>query len=111
MNIIVIVVLLIIGLIIVLLFIGWILKLWQERLGWNAYGSGRDGITYTQKVDGKWKRIEIDAELLLGKINRIIYFKTEKEWTAYPEWAQNRTEIIHRIKLKYPANRTEYENA
>jgi len=110
MNFLLIGIIILIGLIIIFLLIGLINKLWQERLGWNAYRSGRDGITYAQKVDGKWERIEIDGEMLTGKISHVIYFKSEKQWTEYPNWAQNRMEIINRVKLKYPANRTEYEN-
>ncbi|PKV49549.1 hypothetical protein ATE84_1579 [Aquimarina sp. MAR_2010_214] len=98
------------GLITIFLLIGLINKLWQERLGWNAYGNGRDGITYTQKIDKKWEYIEIDREILTKKVNQVIYFKTEKEWSEYPKWAQNRMEIINRIKSKYPMNITEYKN-
>lgn len=111
MNILLIGVVIVFGLIAILLLIGFIKKLWQERLGWNVYRSGRNGITYTQKVDGKWKRIEVDGEILLGKVSHVIYFKTKNEWTEYPQWAQNRMEIINRIKLKYPTSQTEYENA
>ncbi|WP_074407645.1 hypothetical protein [Aquimarina megaterium] len=110
MEILLIGIIIIVGLILIFLLIGLVNKLWQERLGWNAYRSGRDGITYTQKVNGKWKRIEIDGEMLTGKISHVIYLKPEKQWTEYPEWAQNRTKIINRIKLKYPTNRIEYVN-
>ncbi|MFD2587241.1 hypothetical protein ACFSQJ_09890 [Croceitalea marina] len=82
----------------------------KEPKNWKVSKKGRDAISYEQKVDGEWKSIEIDGELLLGKINHVIYFKSEGEWTDYPKWAQNRSEIIRRIKMVFPPTRTEYEN-
>ena len=98
--------------ILLLLVINRITKRSRKRnQDWKVSKKGRDGIVYEQKVAREWKSIEIDAELLLGKINHVIYFKSQDEWTEYPKWAQNRTEIISRIKTVFPPAKTEYENA
>ena len=88
-----------------------ILKIKENKRGWRTRSLGRGGISYEELIINKWCKIEIDGEMLVGKINKVIYFKTEKEWTSYPEWAQNRTEIIGRVKMDFPPNNTEYENA
>jgi hypothetical protein len=111
MNIFLLVTILVFGIVLLLLINGQISSQKEKKQGWKVIKKGKDGIVYEQKVDGEWKSIDVDAELLLGKINHVIYFKTEIEWTEYPEWAQNRTEIISRIKTKFPHTRTEYENA
>ncbi len=111
MNIYVIAAILIIGIIIILIINKQILNRKEKKLGWKAYRNGRDEIYYEQKVNEEWKKIEIVGEILLGKICFVIYFKTKKEWLEYPKWAQNRTEIIERIKTKFPPSRTEYDNA
>jgi uncharacterized alpha/beta hydrolase family protein len=111
MNIYVLVIILIFGIIILFAINEQIKKRKEGKQSWKVSKRGRDGIVYSQKVDGEWKSIEVDGELLLGKISHVIYFKTENEWTGYPKWAQNRTEIISRIKIVFPPARTEYENA
>lgn len=110
MNTYVLAVILIFGILILFATNGQIKKRKEGKQGWKVSKRGRDAIVYSQKVDGEWKFIEVDGELLLGKVSHVIYFKTEDEWTSYPKWAQNRTEIINRIKMVFPPSRTEYEN-
>ncbi len=86
-------------------------KIKENKRGWRTRSLWRDLISYQERINNEWKKIEIDGEMLVGKISKVIYFKTEKEWTEYPEWAQNRMEIINRIKMEFPPTRTEYQNA
>ncbi|MEM6687077.1 MAG: hypothetical protein AAF617_14950, partial [Bacteroidota bacterium] len=82
----------------------------ENKRGWRTRSLGRDDFSYQQKIDNEWKEITIEAELLVGKISRVIYFKAVENWSDYPEWAQDRDEIIQRIKIEYPPHQTEYEN-
>jgi len=82
----------------------------ENKRGWRTRPLGRDGISYQEKGKNGWNGIEIDGEMLFGKISKVLYFKTKKKWNEYPEWAQNRREIINRIKLDFPPKDTEYEN-
>ena len=43
-------------------------------------------------------------------MSKVLYFKTEEKWIEYPDWANNRKEIIRRVKMDYPPEQTEYEN-
>jgi len=98
----------------IIIFLGinyFLIKKPQEnKRGWRTKLYGRDPILYEEKINGEWKSIIISAEMLVGKVNKVIYFKNEKEWNEYPKWAQNRNEIIKRVKLEYPPKNTEYEN-
>ena len=71
---------------------------------------GRDTIYYEQLILNKWKSIEVESEILLGKKRRVICFKNEIEWLEYPKWAANRDEIINRIKIDFPQDKYLYEN-
>lgn len=102
---------LIIGVVLYFVITFQIRKVKENRQGWRTRPRGRDAILYQQKIDNKWSGIEIDGEMLIGKIIKVIYFRTQEEWKKYPEWAQNREEIIMRVKLNYPSKWTEYENA
>ncbi len=78
----------------------------NERRGWRVGSSGRDTMFYDEKVDGEWKRITIYAEMLVGKVDRLIYLSS----IEFPEWAKSREdEIIARIKSEYPPPQYEYE--
>ena len=85
-------------------------KIKENKRGWRTRPLGRDSIYYYEKINNEWKRIEISGEMLVGKMLKVIYFKNEKNWTEYPEWAHNRKEIIRRVKMDYPPEQTEYEN-
>ena len=102
--------LIIVGIVLFFIIRFQILKIKENKRAWRTRALGRDGITYEERINNEWKKIEIDGEMLVGKISKVIYFKTEKEWTSYPEWAQNRKEIIGRIKKEWPPSRTDYEN-
>ncbi|MEM6718530.1 MAG: hypothetical protein AAF611_04355 [Bacteroidota bacterium] len=105
------IILLILSAIFLLVLIAYIIRTVKEnKRGWRAQPIGRDSILYQQKIKNEWKEIQIEGEMLVGDIHKIIYFKTEQDWAAYPEWAQNRTEIIQRIKIDYPPHSTEYLN-
>mgnify|MGYP001804205274 CR=1 FL=1 len=103
--------LILVGIVLFFLIRFQIWKIQENKRGWRVRALGRDRISYQERINNEWEKIEIEGELLIGKISKVIYFKTEKEWTSYPEWAQNRTEIIERIKIEHPPNITEYENA
>ncbi|WP_299314911.1 hypothetical protein [uncultured Aquimarina sp.] len=83
----------------------------EGKRGWKTYRKERDQIVYAQKVDGEWKKIEIDGEMLGlgGRTGFVIYFNSIAKWNEYPSWAKNREEIIKRIKQNYPPKNTEYE--
>jgi len=71
---------------------------------WRVGHRGRDQMFYEERVNGHWLRIEIQGEMLLGEAHRIIYFASNEQWQAYPEWArQRRTEIIARVKTQFHA--------
>jgi len=82
----------------------------ENKRGWRTKSLGRSTIFYQEKIDNEWKSIEIDGEMLVGKISKVLYFKNDEEWRDYPKWAQNRKEIIGRIKQDWPPSRTDYEN-
>ncbi|AXG70771.1 hypothetical protein KORDIASMS9_03017 [Kordia sp. SMS9] len=82
----------------------------DTKRGWRIRSLGRDAISYQEKIGNEWKGIKIDGEMLIGKIRKVLFFKTEEKWTEYPEWAQHREKIIDRIKLDFPPKTTEYKN-
>ncbi|WP_298544320.1 hypothetical protein [uncultured Aquimarina sp.] len=104
----------VIGIIVISVFIvvKRIMTRYKEGIrGWKTYRKGRDEIAYAQKVDGEWKEIVIDGEMLGfgSKISIVIYFDSKAKWNEYPKWAKNREEIIKRIKQDYLSRNTEYE--
>lgn len=110
LNIFLIGVIILIGVILFFLMRFQIWKIKENKRGWRTRSLGRDTISYQEKIKGKWYEIEIDSEMLIGKISKALYFKTEDKWSEYPEWSKNRKEIIERMKTDYPLERTEYEN-
>ncbi|GEP44706.1 hypothetical protein [Brevifollis gellanilyticus] len=85
---------------------GLITRRRNERRGWRVGSSGRDEIFYEEKVEGEWKRITIYAEMLVGKVHRIIDLSS----IQFPEWARSREDkIIARIKSEYAPPRYEYD--
>lgn len=79
----------------------------NERRGWRVGSTGRDTIFYDEKVNGEWKRITIYAEMLIGKVRRLIYLSS----IEFPEWARSREdEIFARIKSEYPPPRYAYDS-
>lgn len=54
---------------------------------------------YEEFVDGSWRRLEIDGEMLVvGRAHHVIYFVS----THFPDWAADRREeIVARVKSKF----------
>jgi len=78
--------------------------------GWRVGHDGRHGMVYEEWHEGKWSRIRIDGELLVGQPHHVIYFASAQQWLDYPEWArERRDEIIARIKSEFRAPDYEYE--
>ncbi|GEM_PF-6312952 len=73
----------------------------SRHRGWRVGHVGRDGMYYEELVDGKWQRIPIDGEMLVGPAHHIIYFASEEARQEYPAWARDRRpEIVARIKTE-----------
>ncbi|MGC4017224.1 MAG: hypothetical protein QM755_22330 [Luteolibacter sp.] len=94
---------------------GW-LSVWKKlrraRAGdWRVGHLSRDSLYYEEWLDGEWKRLVIDGEMLCGKgPHHVIYFASPAQWQDYPEWARHRRrEIIDRIKSKFREPGYEYE--
>ena len=65
---------------------------------------------YEELVNGRWERIDIDGEMLMGRAHHVIYFKSPAQWQSYPDWARHRrAEIIARIKREFRAPDYEYQ--
>jgi hypothetical protein len=93
----------------ILIFIIFLLAVFAERIknyylhnkqGWKVEKMSHKRIHYSEKIDGKWKTINIDADITIGTFEP--FFKSKKEWEAYPSWAQNRPLIIERVTKKFP---------
>lgn len=79
---------------------------------WRVGHVGRDAMFYEELVDGDWKRLPIDGEMLTGRAHHVIYFASEEDWEAGPAWARGRrAEIIARIKSEFRPPEYEYEGA
>ncbi len=44
------------------------------RATWRVGHVGRDGIFYEEYREGRWERLEISGEMLLGRAHHVIYF-------------------------------------
>lgn len=76
---------------------------------WRVGHRGRDMMYYEENVNGRWERLDIDGEMLMGQAHHVIYFASKERWESYPEWARHRrTEIITRIKSEFRAPDYEY---
>ena len=83
-------------------------RAWNDR-GWRTQRVGRDELVYEELVDGAWKSLPIDGEMLTGASDFAIYFDSAERWAEYPSWArERRDEIISRIRQDCPAPRYEY---
>ena len=79
---------------------------------WRVGHTGRDCMYYEEQINGRWERLEISGEMLMGEAHHVIYFASAKDWNGYPEWARNRRpEIIQRIKSAFRAPDYEYQGA
>lgn len=80
--------------------------------GWRVGHVGRDCMYYEEHINGRWERIEISGEMLMGPAHHVIYFASPQRWTDYPAWAvTRRTEIIQRIKSRFRPPDYEYQGA
>ncbi len=80
---------------------------------WRVGHSGRDMMYYEEARDGRWERIEISGEMLMGPAHHVIYFDSPAEWEKrVPEWARGRrSEIIARIRSAFRPPDYEYHGA
>jgi hypothetical protein len=77
--------------------------------GWRVGHAGRDCIYYEERVEGRWQRIEINGEMLMGTPHHVVYFRSAEDWRSYPDWARDRrAEIIARIKSEFREPDYEY---
>ena len=72
----------------------------DNDLGWKANKKNYKEITYSERIDGKWQHIKVDADITIGTFEP--KFKSKSEWLSYPEWAQDREKIIERVQKRYP---------
>lgn len=73
--------------------------------GWRVGHEGRDSMFYEEKHAGRWRRIPIPGEMLMGRAHHVIYFSSIR----FPDWAEGRREeIIDRIKSAFPEPDYEY---
>jgi hypothetical protein len=80
---------------------------------WRVGHVGRDMMYYEEARDGRWERIEISGEMLIGPAHHVIYFDTAEAWEKrVPDWARGRrNEIISRIKSAFRPPGYEYHGA
>ena len=76
---------------------------------WRVGHIGRDQMTYEEQIDGTWRRLTLDGEMLMGRAHHVIYFDAPAQWQSYPEWARHRrSEIIARITSEFREHEYEY---
>ncbi len=65
----------------------------QIKQGWKTYREGKEAHFYAELIEGNWRSIQFDSEWYSKNAPRhILYIK--KDWSSYPDWAQDRKEII-----------------
>jgi hypothetical protein len=80
----------------------------NEMRGWRVGHQGRDQMFYEELRDGRWERIDLDGEMLVGRAHHVIYFSSSR----FPDWAESRREeIVARIKTEFRPPSYEYEEA
>jgi len=71
----------------------------QSSKKWRVGHVGRHSMYYEELRNGRWERLELDGEMLMGRAHHIIYFGNCEDWKRRPDWALGRRdEIIDRIK-------------
>jgi len=81
----------------------------RARGNWRVGHRGRDNVYYEERRFGRWRRIEIDGEMLTGRAHHAIYVPSPESWQEYPDWARHRrAEIIERIRSALPPPDYEY---
>ncbi len=73
----------------------------QIKQGWKTYREGKGTHFYAEFFEGNWRGIQLDSEWYSKKAPRhILYIK--KDWSLYPNWAQERKELtIDRLHQKF----------
>ena len=91
---------------------GFLIRRADLERGWRVGHQGRDSMFYEEMIDGRWERIPIDGEMLCGDAHHVIYFPSESEWNAMPDWTRGRrSEIVARIKTIFTQPGYEYQEA
>ncbi|MFK7749718.1 MAG: hypothetical protein AB8B65_15075 [Kordia sp.] len=72
----------------------------HNKQGWKVVKKNYKQIDYSEKINGKWQTIKIDANITIGTFEP--FFKSNEEWKSYPKWAQNRPIIMERVTKKFP---------
>jgi hypothetical protein len=63
------------------------------KRGWKIQREAKDMHLYAELFDGEWRSIEIKSEWYSKNVPRhAIYIK--RDWSSYPDWAQERKELI-----------------
>jgi hypothetical protein len=71
----------------------------DDERTWRVGHKGRDLMYYEEVIDGRWERIDLDGEMLVGRAHHVIYFPSQETWSELPAWARDRREeIVGRIK-------------
>lgn len=82
----------------------------NSSVTWRVGHVGRDGMYYEELHDGKWERLLLNGEMLIGRAHHAIYFGSRQDWKKGPAWAQGRRdEIIDRIKTAFRPPDYEYD--
>ncbi|NOQ73618.1 MAG: hypothetical protein GQ574_16550 [Crocinitomix sp.] len=65
----------------------------QTKRGWKTHRNGKDAHSYSELFEGSWRSIELKSEWFSKNAPRhVIYI--QKDWAFFPQWAQERKEII-----------------
>lgn len=81
----------------------------ERSRGWRVGHQGRDRMYYEELRNGRWERLDIDGEMLMGRAHHVIYFASGAQWLRYPAWARDRrAEIIARVTSEFREPDYEY---
>jgi hypothetical protein len=81
----------------------------EAARGWRVGHEGRDGLYYEERRDGRWQRLDIDGEMLLGETHHAVYLASPGRWRHYPDWARDRRdEIVARIRSEFRVPEYDY---
>lgn len=79
---------------------------------WRVGHQGRDMMYYEEHINGRWERLALSGEMLMGPAHHVIYFASEADWQRHPAWAQGRRDqIIARIRAAFPPPDYEHQGA
>jgi hypothetical protein len=82
----------------------------KGQFDWREGHHGRDAMYYEELRDGKWERLKLGGEMLMGRAHHVIYFGNREDRKHHPDWAQGRRdEIIDRVKTAFRIPDYEYD--